>query len=371
MRRLFLLLIIIAVFALVELKAGEPERPGAPRFNTPRIIWTLQFHRGFRDPQKMKKLQVEEPDMNVFSDGVPISWKQTVPRSIVLHHETDRPEAYFYFFYTIGNYEPVEDFPGFAGSPTDVNPSTRGREEDRKFSLDLVAVDEYDKPMRPGTYRDICNREVKVALEEEYFPPLPADVVERNVWKERVNLFGERNKIIAAGLHTSYVVWDKHNVTIPPDQEIGAPTPVFQADQSAYRHLNLPVIKNKTDQICVAVFRQFKREAKEITIKIKGITNFHRIYTHEDVDMLREHRDELKKKKFKKEAVFVDKLIAAVSVLRPTERVIHEREFHLKFKRSGEDYYRLEDTFEFIEDKWIDTVRRITVQLKWNNDYGR
>ncbi|TET37326.1 MAG: hypothetical protein E3J72_06155 [Planctomycetota bacterium] len=367
MRRFLLVTVIVALFAVVNAVADDEERPGAPRLATPRIVWTLQFHKGFRDPHKMKKLKVEEPDKNVFSDGVEIDWQEEVIHHIVLHEDTDKPEAYYYFMYTIGNYEDTETYPGFAGSPTDRDPSLRGREEDRKFFLDVHAFDEFGE-----NYSDLHEKEVKVAIEEKFFPPLPADVVERNVWKERVNHHGERNKIIELGLHTSYVVWDKHDVTIPDKIEYTErPVPTFQADQSSLRNLNLPVIKNKTNRICLAVFKKFRKESKNITIKIKGITNFQYIYNHEDLDKLREKRDELKKKKFKKEAKFVAKLIAAVTGLKPKERVIHRRELYLKYSREGEDYYRLEDTFTFEKELWVDTIERIRVQLPWNSDYPK
>jgi hypothetical protein len=168
------------------------------------------------------------------------------------------------------------------------------------------------------------------------------------------------------------VVWDKHNVTIPDKIEYTErPVPTFQADQSSLRNLNLPVIKNKTNHICLAVFKKFRKESKNITIKIKGVTNFQYIYNHEDLEKLREKYDELKKKKFKKEARFVARLIAAVTGLRPKERVIHRKELHLKYTREGEDYYRLEDTFTFQEEVWVDTIERIRVQLPWNSDYDK
>jgi len=390
MRRFLLVAIALSLFAVVTAVAEDDnDRPGTPRLATPRIIWTLQFHPGFRDPNQMVELKKKEPDMHVFSDGVEIyweemnkkidqkrsvysdgvgvKWQEEILHHLVLHEDTDKPEAFFYFMYTIGNYEDTETYPNFEGKPTEPDAKKRGREEDRKFCFDIVAFDEFG-----ANYSDIHDEEVKVAIEEKFFPPLPADVIERNLWKERVNHHGERNKIIAAGLHTSYVVWDKHNVTVPEKIEYSErPVPTFQADQSSLRHLNLPVIKDKTNHICLAVFKKFKRESKNITIKIKGITNYQYIYTLEDVDKLREKRDDLKKKKFKKEAKFVESLIKAVTGLRLRERVIHRKELHLKFRREGEDYYRLEDTFTFLEEEWVDRIERISVQLPWNSDYNK
>jgi hypothetical protein len=117
------------------------------------------------------------------------------------------------------------------------------------------------------------------------------------------------------GVRKDERLWTAEDLTVqhePADVTAGFP-----------RKLDLPVIKAGETVRCVAIFRGPDPQADKITVTFNGLTN----------DVISEK-------------------------IGPNERKVIERALVLSYERPGDEYYRTQDSIEYVGRQWV-TLERI------------
>lgn len=123
------------------------------------------------------------------------------------------------------------------------------------------------------------------------------------------------------GIRPDGRLWSQEDFTTAHEPtDVNAPFP---------RQLDLPVIKGKDKVQCVAIFNGLDREADWVTVSIRGLTN----------DVI-------------------------VKKTAPHERKVSERVFQLKYERPGDEYYRNEDSIDYVSHEWVIVERTIKTDLE-------